>query len=246
MNDPLRKRISNPREEAHGDLPAQGEFLQFSPWAEYASGGWRDRRQLAVAMVSALALMIGVAVTAWPRAGDPGAIAPPTTVPVSTPVQSLPEAGPTLYAEADLRAAPVADPMWVTAAAEDFVFAYFTSDPSASAGPAADLAAALGGEPEIRTYVEWLRAVEVVELPEGSFEVHIRVRMLEMSDAVRRIPPFTAVVVLEAGDRGLTVKGPPRLGSTADIGLFASDQVERVTPGPGGIPMAGASADQSK
>ena len=219
-------------------LPESGERLDFVPWSAYESA--RVPQWAPWLSVLAVVVIAGVAVFFLGRGGgSPGRVAPITLITEQTlPPPSSTSTAP--LSEADLRASPPHSESAVGAAAESFVFGYFTIDPQRSSGPAADLAASLGTTPDRASYVEWLSAEDVTEIAPDVYHVSVRFRLVLLGNEPERIDDALVQVAVQAVDGRLAVLGPPRLLEMEPTQLIESDVVSdeaEVIAGPGGIPV---------
>ena len=196
------------------------EVFERIPWEALTERP--DRRWIAYVVAAVIVLgALGVSIGRH-LAGGP-ALSPPTTLgaatdPVTTTTGTVPPvtAPPTtvsMLTEADLMALPAANLEWPAAAvAEWFVVDHFTRD-------AAD---------EDRSYVEWVRALEVEWTSTTTASVTVLARRLAAKgdEPYRRLDDEVWEVVTELGEQGWTVAaGPiPAEAPTLDAAVEATSE----------------------
>lgn len=220
-------------------LPESGERLDYVPWSTYEAA----RVPQWAPWLTALAVVVisGAAMFVWGSGGggtDRAVVPMPVTTELRPPPTSSTSTAP--LTEADLRASPQLSESVVGAAAESFVFGYFTIDPQRSSGPAADLAASLGHIPEQASYVEWLSAEDVTQIAPDMYQVNVRFRLVLLGAEPERIDGAVVQVAVQAVDGRLAVHGPPTLLAMEPTQLVERDVLSEggeVVAGPGGIPV---------
>lgn len=207
----------------------QNEEFEHIPWAQLADDHRNRRNRLVyVAVGGVAAFVIGVMIVRA-VASAPGEAAPSTSViplaaeaPTTSTVATT-EADP-LYSEADLMAALDTElSRTVAARAEWFVTDYFTSDAEPITG--ADIRRALPDEANIpvlhqdeadpveRSYVEWAKAVAVVELGPGRYRVTVAYRSVGgPGDVIQRhavrVVQVPVLVAMDGGTRVIDLPTP--------------------------------------
>lgn len=227
-------------------IPDTGERLEFVPWSSFE----RDGRTVPWRWVGLTAVAVLVASIAWWALVEADSQPPPAAAETEMVSPSLPPASAVVattaapqLSEADLRATQAWTTSSVLAAAESFVFGYFTIDPTRSTGDAAELAATLGDGGSSPTYVEWVRADEISDLGPERWEVLVRFRLITMGVHPERVEQAAVSVVVELDPAGLVIPAPPTLieadrvrVEVGPISAFA----ELLIDGPGGIPVLGS------
>lgn len=234
------------------EIPESGERLEFVPWSTFEAADRRvPVRWLLAAAIGVLVVVVAaVALAGLVRDTPAPAVAEPVTDsplvplsqqapgPVAAPVPNAPAT--TLLSEADLRATQSVPESAIAAAAESFVFSYFTVDPARSTGAAAGMAAALDDADRSPTYVEWVRAGEISEVSSQRFDVLVRFRMMILGDPVERLDEAAVWVTVGVDPAGPLIVGPPVLADSEPVRIEAAEAAEydgNIVAGPGGVPV---------
>ena len=230
--------------ETQNDLPQDYEQI---PWSHLVPQQKDRSLQLAAIAVAVIAVFLTIVflmrrgpavapIVASTTAAPSVVEAPPSEVAVApTPVSSttLP-AGPRIYSEADLMAVlppPESDDrLEAIARAEWFVTDYFTVDGDTSLADGVN--AVLPDAVDLPTtdgsaisYVEWARAVEVLDHRDGSFDVTVWFRTLvgDVEGGFNRTDVRAVDVKLVTDDQGrLAVADLPVAASVAAAGVGGS------------------------
>ncbi len=226
--------------DSESDLPQDYEQI---PWSHLVPVQKDRSLQLAVAAVAIIAVALAViylmrrppaatpVIAATTTAPTVAEVAAPAETGFETPTTTVASLGPQVYSEADLMAVlppPGSDDtLMAIARAEWFVTDYFTVDGDASLGDGVnallpdvvDLPATDG---TAISYVEWARAVDVVDHLDGSFDVTVWFRTLvgDVDDGFSRTDVRAVDVRLVTDDLGrMAVADVPVAATVPGAGL---------------------------